>query len=272
MSTLSPVLFLPHGGGPMPLMGDPAHRSLIRFLQTLGSRYAQPDAIVLISGHWEAPVPSMTADTHPKLLFDYYNFPPETYQYKYPAPGNPALARQISELVKAEGFDCKLVSERGFDHGMFVPMMLLYPDADIPCVQLSLIKGLDAAEHIRLGECLAPLRERNIMIIGSGMSFHNLPALFAGDQAQHRVASDQFGAWLVTTLSDPALSRAEQKQALAHWDAAPHARFCHPREEHLLPLHVCFGAAKDNDRNAEVLFDEVLMGHRVAGFGWTQQS
>jgi 4,5-DOPA dioxygenase extradiol len=267
MNNLAPVLFLPHGGGPMPLLGDPAHQSLIRFLKTLPSHYPKPSAIVLISGHWETAVPSVTADESPSLLFDYYGFPPETYRYRYPAPGQPQLAQQISELVKAGGFDCKLVADRGYDHGMFVPMMLLYPEAEIPCVQLSLIKGLDAAQHIRLGECLAPLREQNVMIIGSGMSFHNLQAVFAGEQPQYKAASDQFDEWLVTTLSDANLSRAEQQKALEHWDAAPHARFCHPREEHLLPLHVCFGAAKEGEP-AEVIFNEALMGHKVAGFGW----
>ena len=268
MSSLAPVVFLPHGGGPMPLLGDPAHQSLIQFLQTLMSRYTKPDAIVLISGHWETAVPSVTADPHPSLLFDYYGFPPETYRYSYPAPGQPQLAQQVSSLIKAGGFDCKLVNDRGFDHGMFVPMMLLYPEADIPCIQLSLINGLNAAQHIRLGECLAPLRAQNIMIIGSGMSFHNMQALFAGEQPQYRAASDQFDEWLVTTLSDPHLSRVNQQEALEHWDVAPSARFCHPREEHLLPLHVCFGAAKGGAEHAEVLFNETLMGHKVAGFGW----
>lgn len=271
MTTLSPVVYLPHGGGPMPLMGDPAHASLIHFLQGFGAHYPKPAAIVLISAHWEAAVPSVMSDANPELLFDYYGFPPATYRYQYPAPGKPELAQQVRELVEDGGFDCKLVSERGFDHGMFVPMMLLYPDADIPCVQLSLLKGLNALEHIRLGECLAPLRARDIMIIGSGMSFHNLPALFAGEQPRYRAASDQFDTWLVTTLTDPGLSRAEREEALAHWEAAPNARFCHPREEHLLPLHVCFGAAKDSGQDAEVLFNEILMGHKVAGFGWSQQ-
>jgi aromatic ring-opening dioxygenase catalytic subunit (LigB family) len=270
MTILAPVLFLPHGGGPMPLLGDPAHESLIHFLQTLAARYARPAAIVLISGHWETAVPSVTADPNPSLLFDYYGFPPETYRYSYPAPGQPQLAQQVSTLLKSGGFDCKLVNDRGYDHGMFVPMMLLYPEADIPCVQLSLIKGLNPAEHIRVGECLAPLRAQNIMIIGSGMSFHNLQALFAGEQPQYQAASNQFDKWLVTTLSDPALSRAEQRHALEHWDTAPYARFCHPREEHLLPLHVCFGAAGTSVAPAEVLFDEPLMGHKVAGFGWHQ--
>jgi aromatic ring-opening dioxygenase catalytic subunit (LigB family) len=270
MTSLAPVLFLPHGGGPMPLLGDPAHQGLIHFLQTLTAHYAKPNAIVLISGHWETAVPSVIADPNPSLLFDYYGFPPETYRFRYPAPGQPQLAQQVKTLVKAGGFDCKFVNDRGFDHGMFVPMMLLYPEADIPCIQLSLIKGLNAAEHIRLGECLAPLRAQNIMIIGSGMSFHNLQAIFAGEQPQYRTASDQFDAWLVTTLSDPGSPRLAQQMALEHWDAAPYARFCHPREEHLLPLHVCFGAAKESAVHAELLFHESLMGHKVAGFGWTQ--
>lgn len=269
MNSLAPVLFLPHGGGPMPLLGDPAHQNLIHFLKTLAARYKKPSAIVLISGHWETAQPSVTADENPSLLFDYYGFPPETYKYRYPASGQPRLAQQISTLLEEGGFDCKLVTGRGYDHGMFVPMMLLYPDADVPCIQLSLIKGLDPAQHIKLGECLAPLREQNIMIIGSGMSFHNLQVVFAGENPQYRAASDQFDEWLVTTLSNEELPRADQQQALEQWEAAPYARFCHPREEHLLPLHVCFGAAREGGA-AKVLFDEALMRHKVAGFGWVE--
>lgn len=261
----APVLYLPHGGGPMPLMNDPAHAGLIAFLQDIGTHYPRPAAIVLISGHWEARVPALNAAAAPPLFFDYYGFPPETYRLTYPAPGQPELARRIAGLLEQGGFASELVGNRGYDHGVFVPLKLVYPNADIPIVQLSLIKGLDAEQHIRLGHCLAPLREQNIAIIGSGMSFHNLQAIFAGERADLRAASDRFDQWLRDTVMDPALGEAQRSEALANWDAAPYARFSHPREEHLLPLHVCYGAA---NAPGQLLFNEVLMGHKVSGFGW----
>lgn len=261
----APVLYLPHGGGPMPLMNDPAHAGLIAFLRDIGKRYPRPAAIVLVSGHWEARVPALNAAAAPPLLFDYYGFPPETYRIAYPAPGDPALAALIAGLLKAGGFTSELVRDRGYDHGVFVPLKLVYPDADVPIVQLSLIEGLDAGQYIRLGRCLTPLRERNVAIIGSGMSFHNLQAVFAGARADLRAASDQFDQWLRDTIADPALDETQRADALAHWDQAPYARFSHPREEHLLPLHVCYGAG---NAPGQVLFNEALMGHKVSGFGW----
>ncbi|MEY4641658.1 MAG: hypothetical protein RLZZ227_1652 [Pseudomonadota bacterium] len=261
----APVLYLPHGGGPMPLMNDPAHAGLIRFLRDLGKSYPRPAALVLISGHWEARVPALNAAAAPGMLYDYSGFPPETYRITYPAPGKPELALRIAELLEQGGFASELVRDRGYDHGVFVPLKLVYPDADVPVVQLSLIKGLDAAQHIALGRCLAPLREANIAIVGSGMSFHNLQAIFAGERAELRAASDQFDAWLRDTVTTPALDEAQRSEALAQWQQAPYARFSHPREEHLLPLHVCYGAA---GAPGKVVFNEALMGHKVSGFGW----
>jgi 4,5-DOPA dioxygenase extradiol len=261
----APVLYLPHGGGPMPLMNDPAHAGLIAFLRDIGTHYPRPEAVVLVSAHWEARVPALNAAAAPPLLFDYYGFPPETYRIVYPAPGRPELAERIAALLQQGGFASELVKDRGYDHGVFVPLKLVYPDADVPLVQLSLIKGLDAEAHIRLGRCLAPLREQNIAIIGSGMSFHNLQAIFAGERADFRAASDQFDAWLRQVITDPALDEARRATLLAHWQEAPYARFNHPREEHLLPLHVCYGAA---GAPGQVLFNEALMGHKVSGFGW----
>lgn len=266
MSKGAPILYLPHGGGPMPLLDDPAHAGLIRFLKGLGQRFERPAAIVLVSAHWEAPRPAVYADAQPGMLFDYYNFPPETYEYRYPAPGSPALAQRIASLLQAAGLPCDEVQGRGYDHGTFVPLLLVYPDADIPVVQLSLLEGLDAAAHLRLGAALGALRDENVAIIGSGMSFHNLRAIFAGPRPDLRQASDAFAQWLVQTMTDTALTPVQRLQALQQWQQAPHAGFCHPRAEHLLPLHVCAGAA--GGAAASVLFDEELMGHRVSGFGW----
>jgi 4,5-DOPA dioxygenase extradiol len=269
MSTvLAPVLYLPHGGGPMPLLDDPAHGELIAFLKGLAGQFARPDAIVLVSAHWEERVPSVYADAAPGMLFDYYGFPPETYRFTYPAPGNPALATRIATLLQEQGLNCKHTEGRGFDHGTFVPMLLVYPDGDIPMVQLSLLEGLDAGAHLRLGKALQQLRRENVAIIGSGMSFHNLRAIFAGPRPDLQQASSAFADWLLQTMTDASVTAQERLQALSQWQDAPYATFCHPRAEHLLPLHVCAGAA--GGLAATSLFDAPLMGHRVNGFGWFQ--
>ncbi len=249
----------------MPLMDDPAHHGLIAFLRGLGTQYPKPAAVLLISAHWEARMPALNAAAAPPLLFDYYGFPPETYRITYPAPGQPALAAHVGQLLQLSGFTCDLVRDRGYDHGVFVPLKLIWPEADVPVVQLSLIKGLNAEQHIQLGRCLASLRAQDVAIVGSGMSFHNLQAIFAGERPELRAASDQFDAWLRETISNPVLAEAQRSAALAQWQTAPYARFCHPREEHLLPLHVCYGAAGGPGK---VLFNEALMGHKVSGFGW----
>jgi 4,5-DOPA dioxygenase extradiol len=263
----APVFYIPHGGGPMPLLGDPSHASLIAFLQKLPQRFHPPQAIVLISAHWEEAQPAVYSGEQHSLLFDYYGFPPETYKYRYDAPGAPAIAEHIAALLADAGLPCKRESERGFDHGTFVPMLLIDPPARIPCLQLSLLKGLDPLAHVRLGVALQALRNEDVVIIGSGMSFHNLQAVWAGDQPQLRAASDEFHQWLLATLAAESLTPEQRLAALANWQQAPYARFCHPRAEHLLPLHVCAGIAGGS--RAEVVFDEVLMNHKVAGFGWT---
>jgi len=265
MSTRAPILYLPHGGGPLPLTNDPSHAELKSFLQTLPERFPKPRAIVMISAHWEAPRVCVYDDPAPELLFDYYNFPLETYQYRYPAPGEPQLADKVQSLLTELGFEAATLQGRGFDHGMFVPMMLLYPEADVPCVQVSLIKGLDPRTHLDIGVALRPLRDENVAIIGSGMSFHNMRALLSEPDPRFSQASDAFDEWLVETMTS-ALSEREQRERLIEWEKAPYARFCHPREEHLMPLFVCAGAS--GFTNAELIFNRVLMGHRVSGFGW----
>ena len=265
MRQKAPVVYLPHGGGPLPLLRDPSHAELVRFLESLPSRLGQPQAIIMISAHWEEPVATVCRDENPQMLFDYYGFPPESYEYNYPAPGHRGLADKLQALLSDAGIPCSGVDGRGFDHGMFVPMMLMYPDAMIPCVQLSLVKGLDPLSHLQLGEALQTLREENVLIIGSGMSFHNLRAISSGNHKQLTTASDEFHYWLTDSVCGEGTPEA-RKSALQGWEQAPWARFAHPREEHLLPLHVSLGAA--GHEKAELLFNSPLMGHKVAGFGW----
>jgi aromatic ring-opening dioxygenase catalytic subunit (LigB family) len=175
----------------------------------------------------------------PPMLYDYYGFPPESYEITWPAPGNPELAARVRGLLEHAGFETAADAERGYDHGTFVPLKLTYPDADMPICQLSLIRGLDPAKHIALGRALAPLRDEGVFIIGSGLSYHNLRAFGPGA----RPVSVAFDSWLREAISLPAEAR---DRALVGWSSAPAARQAHPREEHLLPLMVVAGAAGDD--------------------------
>ena len=257
------ILYIPHGGGPMPLLDDPEHEVLIRFLKDIPEKLEKPEVILIISAHWESTVPSITSGASPELIYDYGGFPPETYQLNYPAPGNVKLAQEIAGLLAVGGLPVQLDDQRGFDHGMFVPLMLMYPQADISCIQLSLLNHLNAGAHVELGKALAPLKQRNILVLGSGMSFHNLPAIFTPGLVDDQDNLD-FEKWLQETCTGD-LSNTEREERLTNWHQAPAALKCHPRPEHLLPLHVCAGMAGGQ---AEVVFDNLVMGKRVSGYLW----
>lgn len=261
---LMPVVYLPHGGGPLPLMQDPAHRSLTTYLQGL-EELPRPEVILLISAHWEAPSALFTAGAQPELMFDYAGFPPHTYQYRYPAPGAPERAAAWAKRLNQAGIAAG-TQVRNWDHGCFVPLMLSHPKADIPVVQLSLLQGLNPAAHIALGAALAPLRREGVLILGSGLSFHNMAAFFQPSQA-NLTRSSAFDDWLDAALCGEDLSHQARCARLIDWQAAPEARFCHPREEHLLPLHVCLGAAIESEQ-AQRSYSDILMGVKVSGFTW----
>lgn len=237
------ILYLSHGGGPLPLLGDAGHREMVQTLERIAGRIPRPSAILLVSAHWEAQVPTLTAGTQPELIYDYYGFPDESYAIQYPCPGEPALAARVHGALQNSGMPARLDEKRGFDHGLFVPLKIMYPLADIPCVQLSLLHSLDPGEHLRMGKALADLDNDNLLIIGSGFSFHNLRAFFTPPTAETQAMNAAFDQWLIETCSSQALDEAERRHRLEQWEQAPHARYCHPREEHLLPLHVCYGAA-----------------------------
>lgn len=261
----SPVLFIPHGGGPLPLLGDPGHKVLVDFLTRVPRMFPNPGAVLLISAHWEEEIPTVTGGVHPSLIYDYYGFPEESYRISYPAPGDPELAEGIVRTLGAHGIQARSDPQRGFDHGMFVPMKLMYPDATIPVVQLSLVRGLDPALHIAIGHALAPLRDRDILIIGSGFSFHNLRAFFSGQPDGRDPENEAFQSWIVDTLTSQTLSPEARVAALIGWERVPAARYCHPREEHLLPLHLCAAAGAGP---ARVVFDDVILGKRAVGLLW----
>ncbi len=252
----------------MPLMGDAGHREMVTFLQNIRGKLGDPRAILVISAHWEESQPTIQSAENPEMLYDYYGFPPETYQITYPAPGNPTLAKEIGRELGTAGFNPVLDSDRGFDHGVFVPLKLIFPEAEIPCFQLSLIKGLDPAQHIALGRALNFLREQNVLIVGSGMSFHNMRALMSGGLSENG-PDKVFDDWLVKTCCSEGLSPDERDHELINWLQAPQARYCHPREEHLLPLHVCYGAAGYDSPPAELVFNGEILGVKVSALLWS---
>jgi len=259
-----PSLYIPHGGGPCFFMPDPrgTWTHMEAYLRGVAATLPErPRAILIISGHWETRGGfGFTGAEHPRLIFDYYGFPPETYALTYPVPGAPWLAQRGVELLNAAGIPAGIDPERGLDHGVFVPMKVAFPDADIPLVQMSLEVGLDPALHLRAGEALAALREEGVLILGSGMSFHNLRAY--GDP---RVAepSSAFDQWLTGAATAPLPERAD---LLARWAEAPHARFCHPREEHLLPLMVAAGASASAGVHD---YGELVLGGAVSAYRFT---
>lgn len=264
-SSSNRILFVSHGGGPLPLLGDPAHQELVSSLKQLAVMLKKPSAIVVISAHWEAKRPTLTSGASPELIYDYFGFPEESYDIEYPTPGQPELAREIAVRLNDKGIDAVLDAQRGFDHGLFVPLKIMFPDADIPCVQLSLVSSLDPDEHIRIGEALADLPDENLLFLGSGFSFHNMRAFFAPPSDESRSLNTSFEQWLFETCSSHNLDESQRRRRLVEWEAAPGARYCHPREEHLLPLHVCYGVA--GRPASKVLAFEVL-GKRASACLW----
>ena len=238
------ILFVSHGGGPLPLLGDPGHAEMVTCLQGIAARLRRPSAVLVISAHWEEALPGITFASQPPLIYDYYGFPEESYSIQYPAPGEPALAQAVYDALSGAGVAAAKDVSRGFDHGLFVPLKILFPEADIPCVQLSLKNNLSAQEHLDMGAALRGLEWQNLLVLGSGFSFHNMRAFFAPETDESRSHNRAFEQWLHETCTSAELGEDERAQRLIQWQNAPGARFCHPREEHLLPLHVCCGLAQ----------------------------
>ena len=237
-------LYLSHGGGPLPLLGDEGHREMVEVLTTIAESIKKPSAIIVISAHWEEDVVTVTHGASPPIIYDYYGFPDEAYQIQYPAPGAPKLAEDIYRVLGANQIATRLDAQRGFDHGLFIPLKIMYPAADIPCVQVSLVNTLDPVKHIRLGEALSQLAQYNVLIIGSGFSFHNMKAFAQSNPRSKDEQNEAFEGWLIDVCSNREIDEKTRVEKLVHWNRAPGARYCHPREEHLLPLHVCYGHAK----------------------------
>lgn len=242
-----PTFFISHGGGPCFWMNwgtpDP-FAGLADFLKNFSSLLPQkPSSILVISAHWEESEYTLQTHPSPPMLYDYYGFPEHTYRLQYPGKTSPELIQRVQDLFSKAQVPLNTNPHRGYDHGLFVPFLLMFPQADIPIVQLSIKKNLDPADHIRMGKILEPLRDENVLIVGSGLSYHNLRQLM---DVQNN--SQPFNEWLNETNLQPAELRNAQLQ---NWLSAPKARQCHPREDHLVPLFVVSGAASTD------------VGHRV---------
>lgn len=212
----------------------------------------------MISGHWEEEQFTVMTHPHPPMLYDYYGFPEHTYHVQYKAPGSPELARRVRDLLAAADITSREDSERGFDHGVFTPFAVSHPQADVPIVQLSMLRNYDPQLHLDLGRALAPLRDEGVMIVGSGLSYHNLRMM----NRQAGPISRAFDSWLTSAICESDSNIRDER--LKHWAEAPGARFAHPREDHLIPLMVVAGAAGE-DQGVKTYSDE-FMGVEVSGF------
>ncbi len=266
-----PVYFIPHGGGPWPFMDFPKDETghgpwdeLADFLKGFAANVGRtPKAILMVSGHWEKEeVPTVSTATAPGMLYDYYGFPEHTYKIVYPAKGDPALAQHVRDVLTEAGIANAEDAERGLDHGVFIPMMVAYPDANVPLVMLSLKSTLDAESHFALGKALAKLRDEDVLIIASGMSYHNM-RMFRQRDANHEATAKRFDDWLTAAVTlDDAQAREAQ---LASWHTNPDALACHvPDHDHLVPLFVAAGAA-GNDRGQQV-FNGTIWGKAYSGY------
>ena len=259
-----PTIFLPHGGGPCFFMDwtwGPADtwNATQRFLEGLAATLPEPPkALMVVSGHCEEPVFTASAAAQPRLIFDYSGFPEHTYRLTWPAPGDPELAERVAGLLSQAGLPAGLSANRGFDHGVFVPLKVAFPEAKIPVVTLSLAASLDPALHLAAGRALAPLRDEGVLIVGSGMSFHNLRAYLRPETAERARA---FDSWLTRAVESPA---AERIALLTGWREAPFAAFAHPREEHLIPLMVAAGAG--GDAPGTRIFGDEPMGAAISAY------
>lgn len=257
-----PSLYIPHGGGPCFFMDDPANiwAGMAAYLRNIaGTLPEPPSAILIVSAHWETEGFAFSGAAAPDLIFDYNNFPPHTYALRYPAAGAPALAVRCAALLADKAIDARIDNDRGLDHGVFIPLMVAFPEADIPVVAMSIDRSFDPALHMAAGAALAPLRDEGVLVVGSGMSFHNMRAY--GDP-RAKVPSQAFDRWLADTVS---LEAPRRSARLEHWDEAPAGRYAHPHgaEEHLLPLMVAAGASSEPGNQS---YSELVLGTAISAF------
>jgi aromatic ring-opening dioxygenase catalytic subunit (LigB family) len=251
-----PTYFISHGGGPWYWMPEmrPVYRNLEKSLQEMAREIGvTPKAILMVSGHWEESDFTVMTSANPPMFYDYGGFPEHTYRVKYSAPGSPEVALRIQELMQKAGFNTQTDSARGFDHGTFVPLAAAYPEANVPVLQLSIRKDYDPETHLAVGRALAPLRKEGVLIVGSGLSYHNLRQF--GPQAV--LPSAEFDAWLSEAVTK-SISE-ERNEKLRRWSEAPSARSAHPREDHLIPMMVAAGAGEE-EKGVRVYHEDSFFG------------
>ena len=260
---MQPTYFINHGGGPCFFLAGPmrnAWSELEGYLRGFAAALdRRPRAILIVSGHWEEARPTVNMGAAPPLLFDYHGFPEHTYQLAWPAPGEPSLATRVGDLLGAAGIESGSDASRGWDHGVFVPLKLMFPDADIPTVQLSLRRDLDPAAHLAVGRALKPLREDGVLIVGSGQTYHNMRGFMRGDIGVDP-AAEAFDGWLRGAVADG----AKRDRLLTGWEQAPGARQAQPHEDHFLPLMVAAGAASGEP--GRTVFHGHVLGKPISGF------
>ncbi len=241
MTGTLPTYFISHGGGPWPWVQPmreffaPLEASLKQMVADHG---APPKAILMISGHWEEDEVAIMGAAKPPMIYDYFGFPPHTYEITYDAPGAPDFAARTLGLLQNAGIKARIDPDRGFDHGLYAPMEVMYPKADMPIFQVSMLKSYDPADHFAIGRALKPLRDEGVMIVGSGLSFHNLRL----PRGVGKEPSAEFDAWLYDAMMAAPDAR---RRAMLDWESAPAARICHAEEDHLVPIFVALGAAED---------------------------
>lgn len=271
MAVLAPAVFVNHGGGPMPLLGDKDHAGLTTFLKDEVQKHVNLKdlkAIILVTAHWEEDEVTISSDKHHELYFDYYGFPPESYKYKYDAPGDPETAELIHDALKKAGIPTKLDPKRGWDHGVFVPMMLINPAADIPIIQVSVLNNQDPELHYKLGEVLKQFRKEGIAVFGSGMSYHNMRE-FMSSRYKNEVVNKEFDNYLYKVCTEE--NEKDRKKGLLSWRKELGANEAHPMRaaEHFMPLIVIAGAG--GSKPGERIFNWDMSGtFRLSGFIWKE--
>ena len=257
-------IYISHGGGPMPILDDPSHKQMVSFMKALPDQLERPDAIVVFSAHWEEKTIHIQSGQAPNMLYDYYGFAKEAYEIEYPCQGHPELARRIKDLLEDNHIISQFDEDRPYDHGTYIPLLLMYPQADIPVLQVSLNHSLSPGDHLKIGKALRPLMKEKILFIGSGFSFHNMMAFNMTGRYDPDPLNDAFQEALIEICCHPK-NEAEAWSSLDQWDQLAGARHCHPREEHLLPLHVSFALSSNP---ATKIFDDLILGKRATGFLW----
>lgn len=270
--SIAPSLYLNHGGGPYPVLGVKDDLEIAQALKSVKDYVdlRKLKAIIIVTAHWEEDIVSIGSGKNHSMLYDYYNFPPKSYTFQYNAPGDAALASSIQESLKAEGIESKLDDQRGWDHGVFIPMMLIHPEADIPIIPISILASQDADAHYKLGEILYKYRKDGVAIFGSGMSYHNMAEFRKTNKVNNGViVNEEFDSFL-----DEACGIADnerRKEKFVNWQTAPGALESHPlhQADHLMPLIVNAGAG--GSKPAEKIFSSVyIKKFKLSGYIWKE--